>query len=124
MTRVRVELPDRVPGHAGPPQRMARQIGVPPVAEDLAVDLQICAGPAFLAPQRVLAERAVLRFEIYVPQRGRLDHVAVAVEHREVLRRHPLPRRKSSAHSLRYKLNQSSVCCQASLAAASSYRGV
>ena len=61
MTGVRVQLADGVPGHAGAPQRMARQVGVRRVAEDLAVDLEIRAGPALLPPEPVLAERAVLR---------------------------------------------------------------
>src|SRR5262249_41661864 len=63
-------------------------IGIRRVADDLAVELQIRAGPAFLAPEPVLSERAVLRGEIFLPQLWRLDHVRVAVEHREVFRRH------------------------------------
>jgi len=57
---------------------MPRQIGEALVAEDLAVDFQIRDGPALLAPKRVPAERAVLRFEVFLPQRGRLDDVAAA----------------------------------------------
>src|SRR5580693_1074735 len=89
MPGVRVQFPDRVPIHAGPPQGMPRQIAVSPIAENLAVDLQIRGAPALLAPQRVLAERAVLRFEVFLPERGWLDDVAVAIEYREVFTRHP-----------------------------------
>jgi hypothetical protein len=64
---------------------MPRQIGVCRVAEDVAVDLQIRPGAAFLPPQRVLAESAVFRFQVFLPQRRRLDDMAVAVEYREVL---------------------------------------
>jgi len=46
-----------MPSHAGPPEHMAWQIGVSHVSEDFAVDLQIGAGAAFLALQRMLAER-------------------------------------------------------------------
>lgn len=46
---------------------MAGEVGVAPVAEDLAVDLQIRGSPALLAPQRVLAERAVLRVQVFLP---------------------------------------------------------
>jgi hypothetical protein len=70
---------------------MSRQIGVRRVAEGLAVYLQIRAGPAFLAPEGVLAWRSVFQLEIFLPQRGRLDDMAVAVEYREILRRHSLP---------------------------------
>ena len=70
------KLPIASQVHAGPPQRMSRQVGVCRVAEDLAVDLQIRAGPALLPPQCVLAERAVLRLEVFLPQLGRLDDVA------------------------------------------------
>jgi hypothetical protein len=80
MARVRVQLADGVPCHAGAPHRMAREIGVGRVAEDLAVDLQIRAGPAFLTPEPMLAERAVLWLEILLPKRGRLDHVRVAID--------------------------------------------
>ena len=94
MSGVRIQLADRIPGHAGPPQRMTREIGVPPIAEDLAVDLQIGAGAPFPPPQRVLAERAVFRFEVFLPELGRFDDMAVGVEHRKIFRRHPLlPRR-------------------------------
>ena len=67
MSGVRVQLPDRVPIHAGPPQRMPRQIGVAIVAKDFAINLETGAGVAFLALQRVLAERAVFRFEVFLP---------------------------------------------------------
>src|SRR5215469_2530516 len=68
---------------------MTRQVGVALVAEHLAVDLEIGAGAPLLPPQRMLAERAVLRVEISLPQRGRLDDVAVAVKHCKVFGRHP-----------------------------------
>jgi hypothetical protein len=70
---------------------VSRQIGVCRVAEDLAVDLQIRPGPAFLPPERVLAECAVLRLEVFLPQRGRLDEMAITVEYREIPRSHSLP---------------------------------
>ena len=69
---------------------MARQVGVALVAEGLAVDLEIGAGAPLLPPQRVLAERAVLGIEVFLPQRGRLDDMAVGVEYNEVFRHHPL----------------------------------
>ena len=50
MPRVRIEFSDRFPGHAGTPQRMARQVGVRAIAENLAVDLEVGAGAAFLSP--------------------------------------------------------------------------
>src|ERR1051326_8163442 len=80
-----VERADRIPVHARPPQRMPRQIGIAPVAKNLAIDLQIRAGAAFVPPERMLAERAVFGIEISVPERWRLDDMAVAVEDREVL---------------------------------------
>src|SRR5499427_6342502 len=67
MPRARIQLADRVPIHSGSPQRMPRQIGVGRVAEDLAIDLQIRAGLAFLTPERMLSERAVLGVEIFLP---------------------------------------------------------
>jgi len=82
MPDVRVEFADRIPGHAGSPQRMPRQIGVALVAEDLAVDFQIRDGPALLAPKRVP--------EVFLPQRGRLDDLAVGIEHCKVFGHHPL----------------------------------
>ena len=90
MPRVRIERADRIPIYAGPPQRMARKIGVRRIAEDLAVDLEVGAGAALVAPQRMLAQHAVFRLQIFLPQRRRLDHMAVGVEHREIFRRHPL----------------------------------
>jgi len=71
---------------------MPRQIGVALVAEDLAVDFQIRDGPPLLAPKRVPAERAVLRFEVFLSQRGRLDDVAVGIEHCKVLWSSSAPR--------------------------------
>jgi hypothetical protein len=50
MLRVRIEFPDRFPGHAGTPKRVARQVGVRAIAENLTIDLQVCAGAAFLPP--------------------------------------------------------------------------
>jgi hypothetical protein len=70
MSGVRVQLPDRVPIHAGPPQRMPRQIGVAVVAKDFAVDLQIRASWPFMPPQRVLAEHTVFRFEYFSHSAG------------------------------------------------------
>src|SRR6267378_2187274 len=43
-------------------------------------------------PQRVLPERPVLGVEIFLPQRRRLDDMAVAVEHYEILGSHPFLR--------------------------------
>src|SRR6266850_6675782 len=88
MLYVRVESTDRIPVHARPPQCMARQVGISLIAEDLAVDLEISAGASLLPPEGVFAERAVLGVEIFLPQQGRLDDMAVAVEHYEVLSRH------------------------------------
>ena len=87
---MRVERADRIPIHARPPQRMARQVGVARIAEDLAVDLQIGAGAPLVPPERVFAERAVLGVEVILPQRGRLDDMAVGVEYREILLHQPL----------------------------------
>src|SRR6266446_2795180 len=98
MLYVRVEGTDRIPVHARPPQCMARQVGVSLVAEDLAVNLEIGAGASLLPPEGVFAERAVLGVEIFLPYQGRLDDMAVAVEHYEVLSRHsflPLLRRSA-----------------------------
>src|SRR5438094_9944145 len=69
---------------------MAWQVGVAFVAVGLAVDLEMGAGAPLLSPQRVLAERAVLGIEVFLPQRGRLDDMAVAVEHRKVFTCHSL----------------------------------
>src|SRR4029077_1922294 len=74
------------------PQCMARQVGVSLVAEDLAVDLEISAGASLLPPEGVLSERPVLGVEIFPPQRRRLDDMAVAVEHYEILGSHPFLR--------------------------------
>src|SRR5690242_17623006 len=67
---------------------MARQVRVGPVAADLAVDLQVAAMATFMTPQRVLAEGAVFGIEVFLPKRRRLDDMAVAVEHQEILARH------------------------------------
>ena len=67
---------------------MAWQVRVGPVAADLAVDLEVRSVAALMAPKRVLAERAVFRVKVFVPERRRLDDVAVAVEHREIFARH------------------------------------
>src|ERR1051326_490827 len=85
-----VERADRIPVHARPPQRMPRQIGIAPVAKDLAIDLQIRAGAPFVPPESMLAERAVFGIEISVPERGRLDNMAVAVKAREFFIWHAL----------------------------------
>src|SRR3954451_14773583 len=67
---------------------MARQVRVGPVAVDLAVDLEVRGVAALVAPQRVLAERAVFRVKVLVPERWQLDDVAIAIEHREIFARH------------------------------------
>src|SRR6266478_726042 len=85
---VGVERADRIPIHARPPECVARQVGVACVAEHLAVDLEIGPGATLLTPERVLAERAVLRVQVFLPERRRLDNMAVGVEHYEVLGRH------------------------------------
>src|SRR4029453_3532038 len=82
---------DRIPVHARPPQCMAWQVGVALVAEGLAVDLEIGAGAPLLSPQRVVTEGGVLGIEVSLPQRGRLDDMAVAVEHRKVFSCHSCP---------------------------------
>src|SRR6266446_8827904 len=92
MFYMRVEGTDCIPVHARPPQCMARQVGVSLVAEDLAVDLEIRDSAPLLPPQRVLPERPVLGVEIFLPQRRRLDDMAVAVEHYEILGSHPFLR--------------------------------
>src|SRR5215469_16171623 len=84
-----------------------RQVVVALVAEDLAIDLQIGAVVSLLPPERVLAERAVLRVEVFLPKRRRLDDMAVAVEYYELLGRHDRlppaqPRRVASTAAGRF----------------------
>ena len=69
-------------------------VGVHRVAEHLAIDLEVGAGPPLFAPQRMFAQRAVFRLQILLPDVSRLDHVGVAVKHRKsscvVMTRAPL----------------------------------
>jgi len=88
---MRIEFPNRFPGHAGTPQRVTRQVRVACVAEYLTVDLEIGPGATLLTPESVLAERAVLRVQVFLPQRKRLDDMAVGVKHWKVFGRHPAP---------------------------------
>ena len=87
---MRVESTDGIPGYAGTPQGVARQVGVACVAEDLTVDLEIGPGATLLTPESMFAERAVFRVEVLFPKRRRLDDVAVGVEHWKVFGRHSL----------------------------------
>src|SRR5262249_32804887 len=91
MPCLRIKFPNRFPGHAGTPQRVARQVWVRAIAENLAIDLQIRASAAFLPPQSLLAERSIFGIKVFFPQRGRLDDMAVAVENDEVLWRTHFP---------------------------------
>ena len=83
-----VERTDCIPIHARPPKCVARQVGISFVAVHLTVDLEIGPGATLLPPKRVFAERAVLRVQVFFPQRRRFDDVAIAVEYQEVLSRH------------------------------------
>src|SRR4029077_1691282 len=49
---------------------------------------EIGPGATLLTPEGVLAERAVLRLQVFLPERRRLDDMAVGVERYEVLGRH------------------------------------
>src|SRR5262249_34176490 len=71
--------------HARPPECVARQVGIAFVAENLAVDLEIGPGATLLSPERVLAKRAVFWVQVFLPQRRRLDDMAVTADHYEVL---------------------------------------
>src|SRR5262245_61555970 len=66
---------------------MPGEVGVVRVPKNLAVDLQIGAEFSLLPPQSRLAESAIFRIEVFVPQLSRFHDVAVSVENRKALRR-------------------------------------
>ena len=80
MGSIGVKVADLLPSHARLPDGMARDVRIHGVAEHLAVDLEIRAVLAFLAPQGCFAERAELRLQVVLPDRPRLDHMAVAIK--------------------------------------------
>ena len=67
VSSVSVELADLVPRHPRPPDRVARDVGVHRVAEDLAVDLEVGAELALFTPQREFSQSAELRIEVLAP---------------------------------------------------------
>src|SRR5262249_46186412 len=75
-----VKLADLVPGHSRPPDSVPRNIRVHRVAKHPAVDLQVGTVLSLFAPEGALAERAILRLEILVPDLAGLHDVRVAVE--------------------------------------------
>ena len=80
-----VQVADRFPGHAGPPEGVARQVDVGRIAIDFAVDFEVGVGLAILPPQGVFAQHPVLGIEVLLPYRSWLHHVGIAVKDRRVL---------------------------------------
>ena len=70
VTHARIELADRVPGHARTPDGVARQVGVRASRTTLAIDLEIRVRLAVVPPQRMFAERPELGIEIFLPELG------------------------------------------------------
>ena len=80
VTLAGVEFADGLPSHAGLPDGVAGDVGVASVAEDVAVNLEIGIGLAFLAPEGVLGEGAVVAVDVAVPEVGGFDDMGVGVE--------------------------------------------
>ncbi len=82
---VGVEVSDGLPGHAGLPDGVAGDVGIGGVAEDPAVNLEVGAELAFLAPEGVLGQGTVVAVDVAVPEVGGLDDVGIGVEDGEGL---------------------------------------
>src|SRR5205823_4280980 len=88
MACIRVQLAYLVPGQAGSPYRMARDIRIHGVPKHLAIDFQIASQGPFFTPQGMFTERPKLGVEIPGPDLGRFHDVRIAIEYDKALAGH------------------------------------
>src|SRR5215471_18535196 len=85
MADVWIQFAHRLPCHPRAPDSIAGDIDVIGVAKHLAVDLQVGAVLALLAPQGEFARHAVLRLQVLLPTLAWLDDMGIAIENRKAL---------------------------------------